>query len=756
MSGTFDSVLRWGPGAGRDLAEWAAWMTVWTAGLLVVCVALDRLLARRVSASWRIALYGVIALRLALPLSWASPVTLVGGGAPAAEHSAMTAAVSNAPALSDVPSAGELGRTSARGEQGAASTTAVAPSWPVVVLVGYAVGVVALSLVVAGRMRGVRRVAMGARAWDGGAGVGGGRNPRVLVHPSAGPMLIGVLRPRVIVPRSLVGDGGGAELRAVLAHERAHVRRGDHVLAPVLSAASVALWPILPVWIAAARVRGLMEQAADELATRGADGPTRLEYGRALVTMARDARRRAVLARLAPAAPLGFTDGLEARVRALAGARRWGRWWQAGVVVAASAAMIACAGSRADAQQAKEPPLPEALRTGAAGARDAGGARIVRMTVLSGVPKHPKIPDTRMAQEQAKAPEPQREGGAAPARVPTLSADEAIDVLRAAAAQGIQEVLSPSAQVTPGQVQTGTQDLTLPVMVNGARVERPVVAEFSSAAGPGPDGDAGGATVEVRYRETMDGRDVVWGSSGPVELAHGRTAWTLAHGEKGAPMRLVLYTVEPAPGPGAAFDPTDPSVYPLASTMVWMFELAKPVAFDTLVPGARRAERGDGVVTFAGEPRSTAVTVSDDAAGRAGAWACVMPEARLSELGDALRVAGGRHMASPAIIGALNAPLTVGPGARDKAHSSTGVFGITLKTGAGTGGVVLDGVQVATQPDGTVRRVTSIANVRLAQGEVLAVLQPPAVEGGSWLVTVYNPSVVSQVKEYPFQRSDGP
>ncbi len=52
------------------------------------------------------------------------------------------------------------------------------------------------------------------------------RAPMLLAHPSAGPLLLGIRHPVIIIPEAmLIGDG--EELRLALAHELAHVRRRD-------------------------------------------------------------------------------------------------------------------------------------------------------------------------------------------------------------------------------------------------------------------------------------------------------------------------------------------------------------------------------------------------------------------------------------------------------------------------------------------------------------------------------------------------
>lgn len=54
---------------GHELLNWLVSMNAWTAGLLVGAFLLDKALAERARASWRLALYAPIGLRLLLPLS---------------------------------------------------------------------------------------------------------------------------------------------------------------------------------------------------------------------------------------------------------------------------------------------------------------------------------------------------------------------------------------------------------------------------------------------------------------------------------------------------------------------------------------------------------------------------------------------------------------------------------------------------------------------------------------------------------------
>ncbi|HEY5240550.1 MAG TPA: hypothetical protein VIJ22_03750, partial [Polyangiaceae bacterium] len=59
---------------GHALVERVAPLELWTAVLLVGALVLDRALARRARASFRIALYAPVGLRILLPLDWRVPI----------------------------------------------------------------------------------------------------------------------------------------------------------------------------------------------------------------------------------------------------------------------------------------------------------------------------------------------------------------------------------------------------------------------------------------------------------------------------------------------------------------------------------------------------------------------------------------------------------------------------------------------------------------------------------------------------------
>jgi len=132
------------------------------------------------------------------------------------------------------------------------------------------------------------------------------------------PYATGVLRPRIVVPDSIVGDLDGRARRAMLAHELGHVARLD----PAWSAAArtiASLFCFQPLnWIVANRIDESAEFACDEFAVR----LTRDEVGlaRCLTTIAEQILGGGA-ARALPACPMAHKDSkLGERVKRILGA----------------------------------------------------------------------------------------------------------------------------------------------------------------------------------------------------------------------------------------------------------------------------------------------------------------------------------------------------------------------------------------------------------------------------------------------------
>ncbi|HEX8792775.1 MAG TPA: M56 family metallopeptidase [Polyangiaceae bacterium] len=312
---------------GHALAAWLLPVNAWTAALLACAFLLDRALARRARASLRLALYAPVALRVLVPLSWSVHV----GQLP------RTAIVMPLQALSAVPAARVAGTS----------------GWSAALAVVYLAVVGVLVVRAIARRRTLSRSLAAARPLrDIDAPC------PVLAHRDRGPMVVGLWAPRIVLPEAILGNASSPALACILGHESAHVRRRDPWLAAVMEAMLVVAWPVLPLWIAAARVRHLVELACDEAALSGADAAARRRYGHVLL----DVAEQGSLA-FAGAEALHFGSTLRARIEAIALQRPWPRVVQAALVGTSVAGFVACSSAGPGAM----PQASGETRTAAAG-----------------------------------------------------------------------------------------------------------------------------------------------------------------------------------------------------------------------------------------------------------------------------------------------------------------------------------------------------------------------------------------------------
>ena len=122
----------------------------------------------------------------------------------------------------------------------------------------------------------------------------------------------GIARAKVLVPADALGWPFD-RIRIVLAHELAHVRRGDWMVQMAVELLCAAYWFNPLLWVAARRLRLESEQACDDaVLTSGVEG---LAYASELVNLARGfASHRQPFV---PAAAIARPSSLERRVRAM-------------------------------------------------------------------------------------------------------------------------------------------------------------------------------------------------------------------------------------------------------------------------------------------------------------------------------------------------------------------------------------------------------------------------------------------------------
>jgi beta-lactamase regulating signal transducer with metallopeptidase domain len=315
---------------GHALAAWILSVNASTAVLLIGALLIDRALGHRARASLRILLYAPLALRVLLPFSWSYSIGTMPNMATVFPLETLSAS---------------------------ASTTKATPvSWDAILVALYVVVAAALALRAFARRRGLSRAL--ASATDAGPS---DAPYRVLRHSVLGPMVVGVVAPRIVLPAAMLEGADAKALACVLKHEVAHVRRGDPWLSLAMEVIVVACWPVVPLWIAAQRVRHLMELACDEAALDGADAAERRRYGHVLLDVAEQASTS-----FATAGSLHFGSKLRARIEAIALQRPWPRAVQVTLVTAAVVGFAACSSAGPNAAPlATDPARPTAAAASA-------------------------------------------------------------------------------------------------------------------------------------------------------------------------------------------------------------------------------------------------------------------------------------------------------------------------------------------------------------------------------------------------------
>ncbi len=95
------------------------------------------------------------------------------------------------------------------------------------------------------------------------------------------PFVFGIIHPRIYMPFSV----SEKDAPHVLAHENSHIKRGDHIVKPIVFLILCVHWFNPAVWLAYLLFSRDMELACDEAVIRGMDEDKVNEYSHALVTL---------------------------------------------------------------------------------------------------------------------------------------------------------------------------------------------------------------------------------------------------------------------------------------------------------------------------------------------------------------------------------------------------------------------------------------------------------------------------------------
>lgn len=422
------------------VASWVQWLSAgvlratWQASVLIVVVlAVQWALRRRLSSRWRYNLWLLVVVRLMLPVTPASPVSVFNLVRVSPKVHAPPADVAET-AIRDIqilPIPSPATRAPAHASDlplAASRITTIPPppppkslDWHVVAAYVWLGGaLVILARIAFASVRLARRVrtldpitdpaileVLAATAREMGVTL----PPAVRAAPFvSSPGLLGVLRPRLLVPPHVIENFDRAELRLIFLHELAHLRRRDVAMNWLLSALLAVHWFNPLVWLAAARVRGDRELACDELALSVADGADRDAYGQTILKLLQALSPRGALPRMVGI--LGILETghpLKRRIAMIAGftrVRRPSRWTATAAVIGMALLATVMLTDRVAAEEG-DPSAPgnaAPARTHAAGERAAVASSAKTPEPLASDPEAATAASLRKLKEVSPTP----------------------------------------------------------------------------------------------------------------------------------------------------------------------------------------------------------------------------------------------------------------------------------------------------------------------------------------------------------------
>ena len=267
-----------------------------SASWLVLVVLALRLVLKRAPKWVNVLLWGMVALRLMLPFSIESALSLI----PSAETvSPEVVQFDPAPTItSGVTIIDNAVNPSLSESFAAAPLASVNPLYVWIYLAGWVwlIGLAAmLAYALVSYLRLRRRVSASIPLWEN----------IYVCDEVPSPFILGIVRPRIYLPSAL----DEAQRGSVLSHERAHLARRDHWWKPLGFALLAVYWFNPLLWLAYTLLCRDIELACDERVLRGMDAGQVKAYSSALLACS-------VPRRMLAACPLAFGEvGVGARVK---------------------------------------------------------------------------------------------------------------------------------------------------------------------------------------------------------------------------------------------------------------------------------------------------------------------------------------------------------------------------------------------------------------------------------------------------------
>ncbi len=295
-----------------------------TAGFLVLAVLLLRLLLRRAPKWINLLLWGLVAVRLLCPVTFESNLSLVPDSRPMDN----VVGIVTPPSTPSAPSSPSVDTdTSAVTIPDGEGTGSLAPTPgdsvdPIQIVAAVAANVWVLGMLVMAVYAVVSYAKIKRQVREAIPGEGNIR----LCERLATSFILGVIKPKIYLPATLDGE----DAAYVIAHEQAHLKRGDHLWKPLGYLLLTVHWFNPLLWVAYILLCRDIELACDEKVLAGLGKERKKDYATALVNCSVPRRQIA-------ACPLAFGEvSVKKRVLGVLSYKKPAFW----VVLAA---VLACA-----------------------------------------------------------------------------------------------------------------------------------------------------------------------------------------------------------------------------------------------------------------------------------------------------------------------------------------------------------------------------------------------------------------------------
>ncbi len=269
------------------------WRATWQASIVILMVLVAQwVLKRHLNPRWRHALWFLVVLRLALPSTLESQVSIFNWVSFHREApTSMASEIAIADAVAESPMEGSTDE-----ETNSPAPTEAGWSFVRLTFLTWLAGALALPVYLVLKTYQLARRVKGRRPVTDTAVLNlledckqemGVTTPLLLVETPAvaSPSLFGFLRPRLLVPPGLLQQFTLAELRYVFLHELGHIKRGDIAMNWVATASLILHWFNPLVWLAVNQMRADRELACDALALSRTREAENKSYGQTIIKL---------------------------------------------------------------------------------------------------------------------------------------------------------------------------------------------------------------------------------------------------------------------------------------------------------------------------------------------------------------------------------------------------------------------------------------------------------------------------------------